>query len=66
MKARPMGEIETHRRRLTELAALFLKLDTIGFGGPAAHLAMMEDEVVERRGWRSLGSASSICAAPPT
>ena len=46
-----MSEIETHGRRLRELAALFLKLGTIGFGGPAAHLAMMEDEVVDRRGW---------------
>jgi chromate transporter len=51
MKARPMSEMETRRRRLSELATLFLKLGTIGFGGPAAHLAMMEDEVVDRRGW---------------
>jgi chromate transporter len=37
--------------RLRELAFLFLKLGTIGFGGPAAHLALMEDEVVRRRRW---------------
>jgi len=37
--------------RLRELAFLFLKLGVIGFGGPAAHIALMEDEVVRRRGW---------------
>ncbi len=41
------------RGRLKELAGLFLKLGATAFGGPAAHIAMMEHEVVRRRGWMS-------------
>ena len=36
---------------LAELARLFLRLGTVSFGGPAAHVALMEDEIVRRRGW---------------
>ncbi|HHT9116274.1 MAG TPA: chromate transporter, partial [Candidatus Wunengus californicus] len=31
---------------MKEVAGVFLKLGIIGFGGPAAHIAMMENEVV--------------------
>jgi chromate transporter len=38
-------------KRLGELAKLFFNLGVIGFGGPAAHIAMMQDEVVDRKQW---------------
>ncbi len=37
--------------RLREVSGFFLKLGFVAFGGPAAHIAMMNDEVVRRRGW---------------
>ena len=36
---------------LKDIAKLFLKLGIIGFGGPSAHIAMMQDEVVTKRKW---------------
>lgn len=38
---------------IKEIALLFLKLGTFAFGGPAAHIAMMEEEVVHKRKWMS-------------
>lgn len=37
--------------RLKEVATVFLKLGFLGFGGPAVHIAMMEEEVVRKRKW---------------
>jgi chromate transporter len=42
---------------------LFLKLGTVAFGGPAAHVAMMEDEVVRRRRWLSHEDSLDLFAA---
>jgi chromate transporter len=39
------------RTSLGELAGLFFRLGATAFGGPAAHIAMMQDEVVARRKW---------------
>lgn len=38
---------------LGEIASVFFKLGVIAFGGPAAHVAMMEDEIVKKRKWMS-------------
>jgi hypothetical protein len=42
---------DQQRERLRELARVFLRLGAVAFGGPAAHIAMMNDVVVERREW---------------
>ena len=49
----PDTEIIKREKRLSGLAKLFLKLGVIGFGGPAVHIAMMEEEVVRKRAWMS-------------
>jgi chromate transporter len=48
-----MPDADDRRARLRELAMLFSRLGATAFGGPAAHIAMMHDEVVERRHWLS-------------
>lgn len=37
--------------RVSEVAAVFLRLGATAFGGPAAHIGLMQEEVVERRKW---------------
>ena len=43
----------SEKGKLAEVARLFFKLGCIAFGGPASHIAMMEDEVVTKRKWMS-------------
>ena len=45
--------MQQSRSTLAEVAKVFLKLGLIGFGGPAVHIAMMEEEVVRKRRWLS-------------
>jgi len=49
--ADPLPPPPSHLSRLAEVARLFLRLGLTAFGGPAAYIAMMEDEVVARRRW---------------
>lgn len=50
--AKPVtGKYGSRTKTLAEIAALFFKLGLMGFGGPIAHIALMEDEVVRRRRW---------------
>lgn len=45
--------MQQDRSTLAEVASVFLKLGLIGFGGPAVHITMMEEEVVRKRQWLS-------------
>ncbi|HUL69595.1 MAG TPA: chromate transporter, partial [Gemmatimonadales bacterium] len=47
----PAAPRPADRGDLGQLARLFLRLGSTAFGGPAVHIAMMEEEVVRRRGW---------------
>jgi chromate transporter len=49
--------------RLGEVVAVFGKLGIIGFGGPAAHIALMDDEVVRKRGWLTRDHFLDLLAA---
>ena len=48
---------------LKDIATLFLKIGILGFGGPAAHIAMMQDEVVVKRKWFSEGEFLDLVGA---
>jgi len=43
----------SNTNKLKEVALVFFKLGCFAFGGPAAHIAMMEDEIITKRKWMS-------------
>ena len=47
----PTGTLARPPVSLTDIGRIFLKLGLIGFGGPLAHIALIQDEAVEKRGW---------------
>ncbi|WP_423128843.1 chromate efflux transporter [Gaoshiqia sp. Z1-71] len=51
------------KRELKEIAKLFFKLGSISFGGFAAHISMMEDEVVKKRKWMTHGHFLDLVGA---
>jgi chromate transporter len=55
MSAAAMAEFTPNKTRRTgslhEMAKEFLRLGFVAFGGPAAHIAMMEERFVRRRAW---------------
>jgi len=57
-------------QRMREILRIFLKLGTVAFGGPAAHVAMMNDELVRKRKWLTeeefleLMSATNVIPGP--
>ncbi|NEP19407.1 MAG: chromate efflux transporter [Leptolyngbya sp. SIO4C1] len=56
------------QQRLIVLSRLFAKLGIIGFGGPQAHIAMVSDEAVDRRGWLTAAQFSdglAVCEMLP-
>jgi chromate transporter len=62
------GATKIPNGRLTELALYFLRLGSIGFGGPVALVGQMERELVSERGWltkEQMREAIAICQSLP-
>ncbi|MBK7844041.1 MAG: chromate efflux transporter [Bdellovibrionales bacterium] len=66
-EAKPLSTV---RPSIFEIAVVFARIGITAFGGPAAHIAMMETEIVSRRGWISqeefldLLSATNLIPGP--
>lgn len=63
MRTPELGQYTAKRVPLAEIFRTFLLFGVIGFGGPAAHIALMERELVARRAWLSREHFLSLLAA---
>jgi chromate transporter len=59
----PAADPPSSRGTLREVVLLFLRLGFLAFGGPAAHIAIMEEEVVRRRRWMTREAFLDLLAA---
>ncbi len=59
----PLPAPQSARGAVREVARLFLLLGTTAFGGPAAHIAMMREQVVTRRRWMTDGDFLDLLGA---
>jgi chromate transporter len=58
-----LTDVPTERASIGDLARYFLRLGFTAFGGPAAHIAIMEDDVVTRRRWLTRDHFMDMLAA---
>jgi chromate transporter len=57
------GSMPLNRGRVGEVLVVFLRLGATAFGGPAAHVALQEEECVRRRGWLDRARFLDLLAA---
>ena len=56
----PGTEVESNYNKIKEIAKLFFKLGVIAFGGPAVHIALMEEEVVRKSAGTGIGHEANF------
>ncbi|MBE2215466.1 MAG: chromate efflux transporter [Opitutaceae bacterium] len=62
MNTGPSTAVKARPHRVREIAAVFLKLGCISFGGPVAHLGYLREELVARRRWLDDAAYSDLVA----